>query len=197
MKKILTLLLVSISLIGYSQQNIGAIKTKTGLLLYFNLDENSHTLNLKGEIDVSKFPLVKQDSIWFQFMTNSKSDFNKNSKSILDNYMTWEVDYLEKLYGQKLLLKNEKAEFNNLTANFWYFQNPQLANDKNMIPVKATYFLDFTRNDLIYSLSYASKTGNNKEAKAILMSIAKNIKFYTNGIDLEKLQMNIINGGNY
>jgi len=197
MKKVLTILLMSISFIGYSQQNNGAIKTKTGLLLYFNLEQNSHTLNLKGEIDASKFPFIKQDSIWFQFVTNNKAEFEKNSKSILENYMIWEFDYLQKQFGEKLMLKNESIELNSLTANFWYFENPKISDDEIYSPVKSTYFLDFTRKDLIFRFSYASISGDNLEAKAILKSVAENIKFYDNGIDIKKLQMSIINGENY
>lgn len=197
MKKVLTILLLSISFIGYSQQNNGAIKTNTGLLLYFNLGPNSHTLNLQGEIDISKFPFIKQDSNWIQFVTNNKTEFEENSKSILENYMIWEFDYLQKQFGQKLTLKNEPIELNSLTANFWYYKNPVISGDKIPNPVKSTYFLDFTRKDLIFRFSYASISGDNLEAKIILKSIAESMKFYGNGIDLEKLQKNIVNGGNY
>lgn len=197
MKKILAILLMSISFIGYAQQNNGAIKTKNGLLLYFNLKQNSHTLNLKGEIDVSKFPFIKQDSIWFQFLTNNKVDFEKNSKSILENYMIWEFDYLQKQFGEKLVLKNEPIELNDLTANYWYFKNPKISDAKIHSAIKSTYFLDFTKKDLIYRFSYASISGDDLEAKAILKSIAENLKFYENGIDIKKLQMSIINDVNY
>src|SRR5690554_99289 len=197
MKKVLTILLISISFIGYTQQDNGAIKTKNGLLIYFNLGQNSHTLNLKGDIDVSKYPFIKQDSIWFQFATNNKSQLEKKPKSIFENYMMWEFDYFQKQYDQKLMLKNESIEINSLTGNFWYFQNPVLSDDRISSPVKATYFLDITKNELIFRFSYASISGDNLEAKSILTSLAKSLKFYDREIDLKQLQLNIINDTDY
>lgn len=197
MKKILTIFFLSISLMGYAQQNNGAIKTKSGFLLYFNLDQNSHTLDLEGEIDLSNFPFINQNSTWFQFLTNNKSTFENDSKSILENYMIWEFDYIQKQFGRELILKNTSIELNGLTANFWHYQNPMMSNDKISNPIKSTYFLDFTKNDLMYRFIYASTTGDNSEANTILTSIAKNLRFYDNDIDLKRLQLNISKGINY
>lgn len=197
MKNILTFLLLVLFQTVFAQQNEGAIKTKSGFLLYFNLGFNSHTLNLKGDIDISNFPFVKQDNTWFQFYTASKLDFGKDSKSILINYMNWEIDYLQKQMNVKLNINNETLNRNGVITNFWKFKNPVIKDDKIHTIVVATYFLDFIHNDLIYRLSYASTSGNDFDAKTILLNIADNIKFYDRNIDLDKLQKNILDGKNY
>lgn len=197
MKNILTFLLLVIFQSVFAQQNEGAIKTKSGFLLYFNLGVNSHTLNLVGDIDISNFPFIKQNNTWFQFYTASKLDFGKDSKSILNNYMNWEIDYYQKELNEKLNVNNETLNRNGLIINFWKFKNPVIRDDKIHTPVVATYFIDFIHNDLIYRLSYASASGNDFDAKTILLNIADNIKFYDRNIDMDKLQKNILDGKNY
>lgn len=196
MKNILTFLLLVIFQSVFAQQNEGAIKTKNGFLLYFNLGVNSHTLNLEGDIDISNFPFIKQNNTWFQFYTANKLDFGKDSKSILINYMNWEIDYLQKQMKVKLNIINETSNRNGVITNFWKFENPDIKDNKIHSMVVATYFLDFIYNDLIYRLSYSSTSGNDFDAKSILLKIANNIKFYDRNIDLDKLQRNILEGKN-
>lgn len=197
MKNILTVLLLVIFQTVFAQQNEGAIKTKSGFLLYFNAGVNSHTLNLEGDIDISNFPFIKQNNTWYQFYTASKVNFGKEPKTILSNYMNWEIQYLQKQMNVKLSIYNEMLSRNGVLSNFWKFKNPIIKDDKIQIPVVATYFLDFIHNDLIYRFSYASTSGNDFEAKKILLNIADNIKFYDKNIDLDKLQKNILDGKNY
>ncbi len=181
----------------FSQQNEGAIKTKNGFLLYFNIGTNSHTLNLNGEVDLSHFPFIKQDNIQFQFYKARKDEFGNESKSILINYMNWEVDYYQQQLNVKLNVSNEVFNKNGLSSNFWKFKNPIIENDKIYTPVVATYFLDFIHNDYIYRFSYASINGDDLEAKTILLKLADSIKFYDKNLDLNKLQQNILEGKNY
>lgn len=54
-----------------------------------------------------------------------------------------------------------------------------MSGDKISNPIKSTYFLDLTRNDLMYRFIYVSTIGDNSEAKDILISIAKNLRFMT------------------
>lgn len=197
MRKLCIIIFLIISHIAYSQQDNGAIRTKTGLLLYFNLAQNSHTLNLESDIDISNFPLIKQNFIWFQFMTVGKNYFETNSLSPLENYMKWEFNYMENQLSQKLTLTSKRIKINNLTGNFWYFNNIEISNEQIHTQVKATYFLDLLYNELIYRFTYASTTGDNTKAFEILSRIAKNLNFYNTNIDLEKLQTNIIAGKNY
>ena len=60
-------------------------------------------------------------------------------------------------------------------------------------------YLIFERvnNDLIYRFSHASATGNNETADDFLKSLVRNIRYYENKIDLNKLQQAISIGLNY
>lgn len=197
MKNILTLILILIFHSVIAQQDEGAIKTKNGFLLYFNSGANSHTLNLEGDIDISKFPYIKQNTVWFQFATASCADFGKDSKSILTNYMKWEINYYQKDLKSELKYSSVFLTKNGLNANFWKFINPIDLEDKNIMPIKTTYILDLLHEDLLYRLSYASTNGNDTEAKDILFNIVDNLRFYDKNIDLDRLQKNIIQGKNY
>jgi predicted Zn-dependent peptidase len=63
--------------------------------------------------------------------------------------------------------------------------------------VKATYFLDAVHEGLIYRFSYASISGDDEQAFQVLSEIARNLYFYENGIDLEKLQQRVMEGKGY
>lgn len=196
-KNFLTLILILVSHSAFAQPKDGAIKTKNGLLLYSNAGVNSYTLNLEGDIDLANFPFIKQNNIWFQFLTTRKADFGKDSKSILVNYMNWEVEHFQEMLNTKLKCSNEFLIINGLNANFWKFINPEIKNEKVHTPVKANYFLDFIHNDFVYRLYYASTSGNDSEAKTILYNIVDSFKFYGKNIDLERLQKNILQEKNY
>ena len=197
MQKFLLLILLIISSQGYSQPNNGAIKTKDGFLLYFNDGQNSHTLDLIGDIYISNFPYIRKDSEWFQFYIANKSDFEMSSGSTLENYMWWELDYFEEQLGQELQFERKAFVIGDLPANFWHFNHPAVSIQDMATAVKATYFLDAVHEGLIYRFSYASISGDDEQAFQVLSEIARNLNFYENGIDLEKLQYNIILGKNY
>jgi len=197
MKNIFTFLILLISFSVVAQPNEAAIKTKNGFLLYSIQGINSHTLNLEGDIDLTKFPFIKQNNIWFQFFTANSVDFGKESKSILTNYMLWELDFLQKEMNTKLKFNNEFKSQNGLTTNFWKFINPEKTDNRIHAPVKATYCLDFINKDLVFRLSYASKSGNDSEAETILLNLFHNVRFYGENIDLDKLRKNVLQGKNF
>lgn len=179
-----------------AQQKSGALKTKNGFLLYSKAGKNSHTLNLEGDIDISNFPYIKQNKTWFQFYTAPKVEFGKEANTILKNYMNWEIEYMQQELNTKLDVKSDVSSRNGLPTNFWKFINPIIKDEKIHTSVKATYFLDFIHNDIIYRLSYAASTGNDADAQKIGFSIADNFKFYENDIDLNALQQNILHDKN-
>lgn len=197
MQKFLVVILLIISSQGYSQPNNGAIKTKDGYLLYFNDGQNSHTLNLIGDVDISNFPYIIKDSEWFQFYIANKSDFEMSSGSTLENYMWWELDYFEEQLGQELQFERKACVIGDLSANFWHFNHPAVSIEDMATAVKATYFLDAVHERLIYRFSYASISGDDTQAFQVLSEIARNLNFYENGIDLEKLQQRVMEGKGY
>ncbi len=184
--------------IAYSQENKqGAIKTKDGLILYFNLENNSYTLNLLGKTDLSNYPFMNLNDKWFEIQTGSKSEFGNNPKNILTNYMNWELDYLKNEFKKEIKTKNNFIEYNKMLLNFWQY-NPPIIKTKEIInPVKTTYFIDFIHNDLVNRFSYASSSGNELEAKKFLLKLVDGIHFYKSNIDLKKLQELVIKGKAY
>jgi hypothetical protein len=197
MKNILTFLILLISYSVVAQPNEGAIKTKNGFLWYSIQGINSHTLNLEGTTDLTKFPFIKQNNIWFQFLTANSVDFGKEPKSILTSYMNWELDFLQKEMDTQLKFNNEFKSQKGLTTNFWKFINPEIKDNRIHAPVKATYCLDFINKGLVFRLSYASKSGNDSEAETILLNIFHNFRFYDKNIDLDRLRKNVLQGKNF
>ncbi|HUH73504.1 MAG TPA: tetratricopeptide repeat protein [Chitinophagales bacterium] len=179
------------------EREIGVFPTKNGLLIYFNVENNYHTLNLDGDIDLSNFPIIRKDDQWFQFNINDKDEFVDSKENVLINYMNWEIDYFEEEFETKLQSENKIISVNGIQVNLWNYKNPKMDTQPEHTPVIKTYFADFAHNDLIYSLVYASTTDNNESANEFLKSLVSNIRFYKNKIDLDKLQEAIKNGINF
>ncbi|QQS27609.1 MAG: hypothetical protein IPM47_12010 [Sphingobacteriales bacterium] len=198
--KYLTFVLFLFSIVNTSAQSDkkGIVKTANGFLFYFNNGINSHTLELEGEVDFRNFPSLKENGVWFEFHRALKEDFGSEEKSILSNYMNWEAEYLKQELNLTIVPISELLIQNNIPINIWKYKSP-FTNlpDDIVTPIKATYFLDFVQNDLIYRFSYASISGSDTQAKEILLRLFNKIRFYKNGIDLEKLQQNIQKGINY
>lgn len=179
------------------EQKSGVIPTNNGLLIYFNIENNYHTLNLDGDIDLSNYPMIKKDNQWFQFNINDKSEFVDSKENVLINYMNWDIDYYEKEFKTKLKTENKLITFNGIQVNLWNYRNPKIDPKSEHTQVIKSYFANFTHNDLIYSLVYASTTGNDEFANEYLKSLVTNIRFYKNKIVLDKLQQAIENGKNF
>ena len=182
---------------GKCEEPNGVIKTKNGVLIYFNIENNYHTINLEGDIDLSNFPFIRQNNVWFQFITNEKSDFLKNGDNVLTNYMNWEIDYFEKQFNRKIKYKSSFVKNNDLIINYWNYDMPNLENENLERRVTKIFFADFIHNSLIYRFSYASESGNEAEANKILNKLVDNLIFYNRKIELNRLQNSIINGVNY
>lgn len=193
----ITLLFLTLN-IAYAQENKkGAIKTKDGFILYFNIEKNSYTLNLLGETDLSNYPIVKLNDKWFEINMGSKSEFGNTPKDILINFMNWEIDYLKNEFKKEIKSKYNFIDYNDMLLNFWQYNPPIIKTNEISIAVKTTYFIDFIRNDLVHRFSYSSSTGNELEAKQFLLKLVDGIHYYKSNIDLKKLQETVIQGKTY
>lgn len=199
MKITSTIVLLFLALnISYAQQNKrGVIKTKNGMIIYFNLGHNSYTLDLIGETDFSKFPLVKINDEWFEFIEGPKSDFGNDPKIILNNFMNWEIDHLKDDFKVEIIAKSNFIDHNKMLLNFWQYDPPLEESKEIFTPVKTTYFIDFIHNDLVHRLSYPSISGDELKAKQFLLKLVDGIHFYKSSIDLKKLQGVIMSGKTY
>lgn len=199
MKKLLFILLF----FGYNctlvdAQNLdkkGAIKTKTGFLLYFNDENNSYTLNLSGDVDLANFPLVKYNNDYFQLITYPKNKFGVTQEMALTNYYNWEHDYQEdEIFKQKIKVERYLSSQDNLKLQYWNFALPK----DPMIyqPVLKTCYLDFVHGEKLYSFSFSSMDGDVKKANNILNGLFKSLQFYDNPIDIMKLREQVMNEKN-
>jgi hypothetical protein len=194
---LLILLFFTLSIANAQENNRGALKTKDGVILYFNLENNSYTLNLSGTTDLSYYPFVKINDKWFEINFGSKSEFGSEPHKILANYMNWELDYLKNKFKKEIKVKNYFIKHKELLVNFWQYNPPFLNTKESSIPIKTTYSIDLINRDLVNSFSYASVSGNELEAKEFLLKLVDGIHFYKSKIDLNKLQEIIIKGGHY
>ena len=106
------------SLTAFCQEESGAIKTNKGILLYFNVENNNHTLSLEGDIDLSNFPYIKLDDNFLQFIVNDKRNFITKDSSTLSNYMNWEIDYFEEQFETELEVENETNSISDFRLTF-------------------------------------------------------------------------------
>lgn len=179
---------------GKCEKENGVLKTKTGVMLYINQKDNYFTLNLHGEADLSKFPLVKLDGKYFQFKTFEITDSTKTNDELLNDFMNWEIEYFQNSFKSNIETKNEVISINGKDFNFWNFKNPVIKLKKTHTRVINTFFIDFIIKDCLYRFVYASSTGDEIEAKTYITTLINNMHHYNSHIILEKLQNSIING---
>jgi hypothetical protein len=174
----------------------GGIKTHDGVLLYFNKDKDTYTIDLKGEIDLNRFPIVKVNANFFELKNGPKSMFGKSEDEILINFQIWEHKYLEdELFKQKIIFKQKRLKIKNKVLNFWFYEMP-----KNQIidkPVQRTFYLDFIQGQRVYGFSYPSFSGNEREGKDFLIGLFNSMHFYNKSIDINHLRRQIVKGVNY
>lgn len=174
----------------YSKQ--GGIKTKDGILLYYNDGSESYTLELKGEIELKQYPLIILNSKAFQLNKGAKSIFGNTEDSILTNYQNWEHEYLEhEVFKIKLPIKQKRFWHHNHLVDFWYFSLPK--NNLSKVPVLKTYYLNFVHSKTVYGLTYSSILGDDIEAQNLLTGLLDSLRFYNNPIDIKTIREQIMN----
>lgn len=181
---------------GQELDKRGGIKTHDGILLYFNKDKDTYTIDLKGEIDLNRFPIVKVNGNFFKLKNGPKSMFGKSEKEILINFQIWEHKYLEdEIFRQSITFKQKRLNVQNKPLNFWFFEMPKNRTiDKTVL---RTFYLDFIQGKRAYSFSYPSLSGNEIEAKDFLLGLYNSMHFYNKSIDINHLRKQIAKGVNY
>jgi hypothetical protein len=177
----------------YSKE--GIIKTNDGILLYNNEAKESYHLQLRGKIEIKSFPLVILNSKAFQLNKGPKSNFGDNDDSILTNYQKWEHEYLEHdIFKMKIPLSQKRFIHKNTLVDLWYFNMPKIPGKS---PVLKTYYLDFIHGETVYSFSYSSLLGEDKDARDFLLNLFDSMHFYNKSIDLNSIREKIISGKNF
>lgn len=192
------LLILSYSSTLFCQENkIGAMKTKKGTLLYFN-SESPFTIDLEGNVNLDQYPHIVIDDKGFQFIQNTIEKNSKELKQNLEDYMKWELEYINKQLPEKANISSEFIVLQNETVNFWYFKNPVLKDaPKDITPYKMSFYLDWKIGDFMYRLVFPSFGEDITEAKQFLINLKKHFVYYSKEINLEKLYDNVSEGKNY
>jgi hypothetical protein len=188
-RTIVTLLLVilSASTLFSQENNIGAMKTKNGILLYFN-SASPFTIDLEGNINIDQYPHIAIDDKGFQFIQNTIENNSKELKQNLEEYMNWELDYIHGLLPEKVNVTSEFVIQQNDMMNLWYFKNPVLKDaPKDITPYKMTYYLDWMVGNFMYRLVFPSFKEDSTEAKQFLINVKNRFRYYSKEINLEKL----------
>lgn len=172
----------------------GAIKTEEGFLLYFNY-EHPFTIELKGNVSLSKYPLLNIDGNLFEFGIGYSKEFGNEEKDILLNYMKWESDYINEAHKKSILTTNKLMNIHNRLINLWSYVNPVFINDKKTNDKQ--FFADIYNDERVYRLSAVMFKGSDKEAENILLKAIGSIRFYKSKIDVEKLSNSIMKGELY
>jgi|GEM_PF-2660650 hypothetical protein len=193
---LLSLLLFNIcQLKGQQFDKQGAIKTKDGIMLYVNNGAESYTIKLKGKIELKNYPFIELNGNIFQLITYPKHKFGQSNEQILNAYFQWEHGYHEaELFKQKLRFTRKQIQYQNKRLQYWDFTPPKGPSIK--LPVLKTCYLDFVHGETLYSFSFSSMDGNEKKAINLLTSLFESTTFYDKGIDIVKLQEEIINAKN-
>src|SRR5690554_2884422 len=146
--------LITLFLLTFNQvqaQDIeGAIKTKDGFLLYFNY-EHPFTIELKGDVNLSKYPLLTIDGNLFEFVIGYSNEFGNEEKNILLNYMKWESDYLSEAHNKSMSTTNKFINIDNRLINLWSYVNPIFVDDKKINDKQ--FFADIYNDERVYRLS--------------------------------------------
>ncbi len=180
------------------RQDEGALRTSNGYLLYNILQNNSFTLELDGNVDLSSYPVVKHNDRNFEFEKASAAEFGKTEPEMLKRFMEAEKSLMADKLHSTSESKTEIISLLNRRVNFWHYAHPHTEEPgKATGRILKTYFMDFVNGDLIFRLSYPSATGNESEAKQYLQSILNNFRFYKSQLDFDKLSKSVESGLNY
>lgn len=173
----------------YSQENkMGIIQTHKGNILFYDLENDPFTIYLEGKTEIKNYPLIINNNKGFQLIQNVITSKNSSTKQILEDYKNSEITYLEKYLPKQVSFQSEILSYESDIMQFWYYTNPVVDNaPKEVIPYQMTFFLDWRVNNKLYRLSYHSLNKNITEAKNFLLQLRKNIHYYKNPLNLDKL----------
>jgi hypothetical protein len=197
MKYALSIIMVFMVQVSLAQPDQGALKTRDGILLFFNADANAFTLNLPGDADISQYPFIKLNNDWFQFFIADQSEFGSDDSEALNSFMKWELDFHSKELDAEIKYKSEPLLRKGVNMNFWKFSYPDLDLPAGVTAVKSNYFLDVVNKNKLLRFNYASASGDDAEARLILFRLSEGLQFYRERIDLSKLQQALMSGDDH
>ena len=178
----------------------GILQVRFGILLYANFPDLHFIFFLPGDPDFNYFPMIRlNDGKVMEFYYNRKEKFGTNDQDVLKNFMIRKTNTQGKIYHATLTPVIKKVYTpSKYPFVFWYYKNPLSPTADSIVqedtPAKRIYFLNFTQGDYVFSISYPSVKGDDKEAGAFLLDLLNNITFYKKELNFDKLRKAIGKG---
>lgn len=195
-KKLLDIsLFILIPFLSFSQS--GTLKTKTGVLLYFNNKPICFTVRLdepNTEMpywEASDRVRLFKDKMYLTVTDDKSISCQTGSPSEkLICYQNWENDYINKTMKKSIERTgfiNDNTKLNlsrkNCETNAWYYLVKINSND-----YLCFYFLDIYSNNGLIRITY---TGNIENARLFTKAVFSGMKFFDKEIDIKQLQQKL------
>ena len=178
----------------------GILAVSKGIFIYANYPDLHFTLFIKGHPEYDYYPLIRmEDGRVIEFYYTRKAQFASDDKQAMEKYLKWETDNQNRLYNTELNVRFERIYSPlKFPMRFWYYENltPGKTTPVTVfnIPAVKTYYLTFIYRDFLFSISYPSVSGMDKEAGKLLMDLMSDIHFYNDQLNFEKLRRAIARG---
>ncbi|WP_196885056.1 hypothetical protein [Aureivirga sp. CE67] len=201
MKIKLFLFLVVCSITTIFAQDEGLISYMKGKndIIYIDNSPGTHfTINFPGDsLKPSNIPnsvVIGEDNIQFLKKRYTSDQYTNQSGvkkeiELLEYYMNYELDYLEKEVFEKDIVNEKEVFLNNSGKRFllWYYEMPEIASPEGVEiidPVTANLFLNFISNDYLIGVNFSVFKSEDKKAKIEkLKSIANTVNIFGGPID--------------
>ncbi len=184
---------------GKNQQedySSGAIKTKYGFLLVWNVPKNHYTLEIRGK-DVRQISTeriqFRVNGMFLQILTAPTKDFIADAKRqklddrvVLEAHRDWEVKFMEGEYKEKLKVESSWQRLRNgKEALVWQINVPESARSN----VKKQISLTLIKGEYVLMLGgVVTETIEESKSRQLLVDTIETLKTSDKPIDLRKLQ---------
>lgn len=197
-ERLLFFFAISLSLSGSMLAQQFSIKTADGYLFIQNGKENSFSCEIKGKDIVPSTaadnPSFKIGDLLIQILTVPANQYEPTGKveasKLLEKHRDWEIDYLNGVFGSKLVFEGSTMSVNGRAALSWSF--------------KRTKFLDEFDRDIflttligrdIFGMNCPGKIGQPAKAcQDLEAEIMKTLKVSIIPFDIQKISNDLKHG---
>jgi hypothetical protein len=176
---------------AFGQEQSGAIKTATGLLIVWNEPGNCYTVEIKG----AKIEPIPNQTLWFQvdgkffqIATPKVTAFAKDLKedrAILTAHMQWEADYIGSLLKTRITPTSTWLKLpNGIEAISWSFDMPKVA--ENQTAKKQLYLAVVKRDHVLLVNSPVEGDEDEKVIFKLLTETMSTLKSTDKPLSLQK-----------
>ncbi len=178
----------------------GIMEMPKGTIVFANFPDLHFTLFLDDHPECNNYPLIRmEDGKVIEFYYTKKTQFAAGDKEAIEKYLKWETNNQNRLYHTQLNVRFERIYSPlKFPMKFWYYENLTPGKVTHVtiynVPAVKTYYVTFIYGDFLFSISYPSVSGRDKDAGTFLMDLLNNITFYKNELNFDKLRKAIGKG---